>query len=241
MIASGIPPVVVPATTDDVDTVAAVLAAVQQDKPVARWAASDPRERRLLLRAWYTILAERALVHGAVDLLADRRGAAVWLDRTQPLPDPLDYERRLVTECGLSGLDMLMVEHVGSHHRIPVQHSHLTHIGVDQGEHRRQRLGALLEHRHALLDAAGVLAAAEASTDAELDLFGDYCYRLAEPYVLPGGPQVGPLLRIPPRSDRRPGPARSCATPANRRDRSQPPAHLVPRSMACTGGPPHAP
>jgi len=200
------PPVVVSATTDDLDTVAAVLAAAHQDQPVAQWAVPDPRERPRLLRAWYTIFAEHALGYGAVDLLADRSGAAVWLDRTQPLPDPFDYQRRLQAECGPAGRDMLMAEHVGSHHRIPVQHYHLTHIGVEQSGHRRQRLGALLEHRHALLDAAGLLAAAEASTDAEMDLFASYGYRIAEPYVLPDGPQVRPLLRIPPRSDHRPGP-----------------------------------
>ena len=209
MIASGGPPDVISATSDDLDTIAALLAAAHQDYPVAQWAVPDPGERPRLLRAWYTIWIEHALTYGNVDLLADRSGAAVWLDRTQPLPEPFDYERRVIARCGLFGIDILMVDHVSSHHRFPVGHHHLTHIGVDHRANQRQRLGALLEHRHALLDAAGVLAVTETSSDDELDLFDAYGYRLAEPYFLPDGPLLRPLLRIPHgarQRDRRPGP-----------------------------------
>jgi hypothetical protein len=191
------PPAVIPATADDLDTVAAVLAAAYHDHPIARWVAPDIDRRPRLLHAWYRIWSEHALDYGAVDLLADRSGVAVWLDRTATMPDPFDYERRVTAACGLAGLDMLMVDHVASHHRFPVQHHHLTHLGAADGPHHAQRLDALLHHRHAQLDAAGALAAAEATTDTELDLLRAHGYRHAEPYFLPDGPLVRPLLRVP--------------------------------------------
>lgn len=205
MASSGGLPAVIPATTDDLDTVAAVLAAAYHDHPIAHWVTPDIAERPRLLHAWYRIWSEHALDYGAVDLLADRTGVAVWLDRTTTMPDPLDYERRVTATCGPVGLDMLMVDHLASHHRFPVQHHQLTHLGAADGPHHAPRLDALLHHRHAWLDKAGALAAAEATTDTELDLLRGHGYRLAEPYFLPDGPLVRPLLRIPRLRDPRPG------------------------------------
>ncbi|GAA2470687.1 N-acetyltransferase [Winogradskya humida] len=194
---SGSLPAVISATTNDLDTIAGVLAAAHHDDPVAEWVVPDPRERPRLLHAWYTILVEHALIYGMVDMLADRSGAAVWLDRTTALPEPLDYEKRVVATCGLFGLDMLMADHVSSHHRLAAAHHHLTHIGVDRQKRRDLRLHALLDHRHTRLDAAGLAAAAEAGSEDELRLFAAYGYRLAEPYHLPDGPLLHPVLRIP--------------------------------------------
>lgn len=81
---------IVGARQADVADLAILAATATWDGPVAQAVAPDPRLRPGVLHAWYTIWIRHALEHGRVDVSADRRSAAVWLDHTVPLPAPAD-------------------------------------------------------------------------------------------------------------------------------------------------------
>lgn len=191
-------PAVVPASRANLDTIATLLADSYKNHPVSRWIIPLDSSRPGLLRAWYLILIEHALTHGAVDMLADRSGAAVWLDHTAAMSVPVGYEYRVSTACGEPGLDMVLADHIGGHHRFPMPHYRLTHLGATGGQYDQQRLSVLLDYRHSRLDRAGVPAAAEACTSDEQMLLTRHGYRSspqADAYDLPAGPLIRPLLR----------------------------------------------
>lgn len=178
-------------TRVDIPAVAALAADHTWQHPAARWLVPDPGERHRVLCAWYTILVEHALPHGQIDILTDRTAAAIWLDRTRPLPKPADYQRRLWKACGEHVDAVMLLADVLDNHRPTVAHLHLAVLATDQPGVAK----ALLAHRHLRLDRTGVAGYALAGTQEHLGVLMDAGYQPAEAIRLPAGPALWPTWR----------------------------------------------
>jgi hypothetical protein len=178
-------------TRADIPAMAALAADQTRQHPAAEWLVPDPGERRRVLCGWYTILVEQALADGHVDVLTDRTAAAIWLDRTRPLPEPADYRRRLRKACGVHLDAVMLLIDVLDHHRPTLAHLHLAVLATDLPDAAE----ALLAHRHLRLNRAGAASYALAGTQEHLGLLMDAGYQPAEAIRLPAGPALWPTWR----------------------------------------------
>ena len=178
----------------DVADVAAVAAATTWDTPAAGWLVPDPDHRPGVLHAWYAILAEHALRYGRVDWLAGRSAAAIWLDRTRPMPVAHDFLRRLTETCGNHAIAVLRYEHLLEKHRPATPHLQLAVLAAP----RPEQAAVLLAHRHQHLDRLRIASHATAGSLDELHLMTGAGYLPGESFSLPdGGPAMWPLWRPP--------------------------------------------
>jgi hypothetical protein len=175
----------------DIPAVAALAADHIQYHPAAEWLVPDPGERRKVLCAWFTILVEYALANGQIDILTDRTAAAIWLDRTRPLPKTTDYRRRLRKVCGEHVDAVMLLTEVLDNHRPAVEHLHLAVLVADQAGAAE----ALLAHRHLRLDRTAVAGYALDGTQKHLGVLMDAGYQPAEEIRLPAGPALWPTWR----------------------------------------------
>jgi hypothetical protein len=178
----------------DVPDVAALAAATTWDTPVAQWVVPDPQQRPGVLQAWYAILVEHALSYGRVDLLSDRSAAAIWLDRTRPMPAPDHFLRRLTATCGKHAITVLRYEEALGKQRPRAVHLQLAVLASPSPD----RAAALLAHRHQHLDQSGLAAHTIAGSLDQLFVMTAAGYQPDRPFQLPdGGPPMWPLWRPP--------------------------------------------
>jgi hypothetical protein len=178
----------------DVPDLASLAAASTWDSPDTVWLVPDPEHRPAVLHAWYAILIEQALRHGHADMTIDRRAAAIWLDRTRPLPAPAHYLRRLTATCGRHAAAVLRYERLLDRHRPRTAHLHLAVLATTDPS----SAAVLLAYRHQDLDRAGIPAHATAATAAHRGVLTAAGYQPEPPFrLLPGGPEIWPLQRPP--------------------------------------------
>jgi ribosomal protein S18 acetylase RimI-like enzyme len=177
--------------------VAALIADAFQSLPPAAWLVPDPASRARLLAGQFSILAEHALVHGLVHRTADGDGVAVWFPREQPGPEPYDYERRLAAACGEAAPRFQVLDAMLEDNHPTEPHHHLAFLAVRPGRQGRGLGTALLRHHHAVLDAQGVPAYLEASSQRNLALYRRHGYQESAPLRLPDGPPFWPMWRRP--------------------------------------------
>lgn len=180
------------ASHGDAADLAGIAAAATWDTPTAKWLVTDPHQRPGVLHAWYTILIEHALRHGRVDLLTDRSAAAIWLDRTRPVPAPSGFLRRLTATCGRHAVPILRYEQLLEQHRPRTLHHQLAVLASPSPE----RAAVLLAHRHERLDRMSVAAQSTAGSLEQLHLMTAAGYQPGASLRLPdGGPPIWPLWR----------------------------------------------
>ncbi|SCG73140.1 GNAT family N-acetyltransferase [Micromonospora coxensis] len=163
-----------------------------------RWLVPDAERREAVLADHFEIMVDHAMRHGLVYGTTDRSGVAVWLPQVgEPGPEPADYDARLAGACGewtdrFRHLDDLFA---ASHPHD--DHHHLAFLAVAP-QRQGQGIGtALLRHHHAVLDAEGVPAYLEASSESSRDLYARHGYRGGEPFRLPDGTPFYPMWREP--------------------------------------------
>jgi hypothetical protein len=185
---------VIAAGSPDIPDLAALAASTTWDTPAAGWLVPDPEHRSAVLHAWYSILAEDALRHGRVELLADRSAAAIWLDRSRPVPAPSHYLRRLTGACGKHAITVLIYEQLLDELRLPTAHQQLVVLAAPDPE----RAAVLLAHRHTRLDRTGVAAYAVAGDLQQVRRMIAVGYQPGLQVPLPdGGPPIWGLWRRP--------------------------------------------
>lgn len=178
----------------DIADLVTIAAATTWETPAARWLVPDPDYRSGVLHAWYAILIEHALRYGRVDLLADRSAAAIWLDRTRPVPAPDHVLRRLTGACGIHAKTVLRYERLLAQHSPRTVHWQLAVLATPEPA----QAAALLAHRHHHLDRLGIAAHATASSRDQVLIMTAAGYQSGQPFVLPdGGPVMRPLWRSP--------------------------------------------
>lgn len=185
-------PPVIAAELEDLPEVVGLAAAFEWDSPVAAWLVPDVLSRPGVLMAWFTVLAEQALRHGYIDMTADRRAAAIWLDCTRPRRAPAHYLRRVTSTCGRHSIALLTYEHLLTQHQPRAGHLRLVTLAADA-----PAAATLLSNRHRHLEQGAIPACATASTAEQRRVLTAAGYMPAPPCRLPGGPDVWPLRWIP--------------------------------------------
>jgi GNAT superfamily N-acetyltransferase len=181
----------------EADAVAELVADAFHPLPAAAWLVPDPARRARLMAGQFAILVEHATAHGAVYRTGDRYGAAVWFDRTAPAPEPLDYPARLAAACGAATPRFLALDELIEKHHPAEPHHHLALLAVSPAHQHRGLGTALLAHHHAYLDAHGIPAYLEASSEGSRRLYARHGYRTGEPFRLPDGTPFWPMWREP--------------------------------------------
>lgn len=157
----------------------------------------DPRARLRVMTADFRILVDHALEYGHVDLADEGPAAAVWFDRTGPVPEPPDYDRRLAAACGEWAGRFRVLDELFEENHPGEPHHHLALLAVHPGRQGRGLGSALLRHHHAALDGGGVPAYLEASSPGSRDLYLRHGYALRETFALPDGTLFWPMWRPP--------------------------------------------
>ncbi|MFD6754158.1 GNAT family N-acetyltransferase [Micromonospora gifhornensis] len=163
-----------------------------------RWLVPDEAKREAVLAAQFEIVVSHALRHGLVFGTADRVGVAVWLPSVgDPLPEPEDYDARLAAACGVWTPRFAHLDELFAANHPHADHHHLAMLAVRPDRQGTGVGSALLRHHHAWLDANGVPAYLEASSETSRDLYARHGYRVAEPFRLPDGTPFWPMWREP--------------------------------------------
>ncbi|WP_428962185.1 GNAT family N-acetyltransferase [Micromonospora fluostatini] len=188
-----------PATLDDVDALADVLAEAFHGSPVAGWLIPDPTDRHTIYHRYFTAALLQGLEHGHVDTVADRSAVAVWYARLRPPPPPTAEHQAVLAEAtGRYGPLFALMEALFEVGHPDEPHHHLAHLAVHPARQSRGLGTALLDHHHRRLDAQGV-AAYLATTNPRAALYQRLGYHTCPPMTLPDGPAVWRMWR--------PGPA----------------------------------
>lgn len=197
------------ATADQVGEVAALVARAFADLEVAEWLVPDDHERRVAaLTGQFTILVEHAYRHGRIETIADPGGSliatSVAIDYTTTVPEPPDYQSRLIEAVGDRLDRFATLDTAFEQHHPESEHHHLAFLAVAP-EHQGTGLGtALMQSHRAHVDGAGIASYLEASNSRTRDLYIRHGYRAGGDIIkLPDGPQMYPMWREPSRSDLR--------------------------------------
>ncbi|MCW3817542.1 GNAT family N-acetyltransferase [Micromonospora sp. DR5-3] len=165
---------------------------------VSRWLVPDEAKREAVLADDFEILVDHAMRHGIVHGTADRAGVAVWFPQTgEPAPPPADYAARLAAACGEWTPRFQHLDELFEAHHPHADHHHLAFLAVAPERQGRGLGNALLRHHHAVLDAEGMPAYLEASSERSRDLYARHGYRAAEPFRVPDGAAFYPMWRDP--------------------------------------------
>jgi GNAT superfamily N-acetyltransferase len=182
--------------------VATLMSHAFHEDPVSRWLMPAPGDRRVRHPQFFRVFVDRALTYGEISLhYSDAYdGAALWFDVDTDEPrgagdlagfdevlGPGTFERFQI-------LDQLMHQH----HPIQVRHAYLALVAVTPGRQRQGIGRALLEHKLAQLDQAGVPGYLEATTADSRRLYERLGFLpLGDGFALPnGGPHVSPMWRV---------------------------------------------
>ncbi len=191
------------ATPADAPRLARALASAFQDDPVIAWIFPDEQRRGRVLPAFMEFrLRKLAFPHDEVWMTADGAAAAVWLpppgrwqlsrsQRVRLLP-PLIRFLGLRTASVLGALDRMEERHP----RDP-PHWYLFILGTEQAAQGQGLGSALLAQVLARVDADGMPAYLESSSERNLALYGRHGFEITGEVAIPGGPRIWPMWREP--------------------------------------------
>lgn len=200
-------PLIRPVGDVDAVAVAHLIGDAFSELAVAAWLVPDPGERATVLGKNFEIIVQHALAHGEVQVIDDSDdgslvAAAVWIhhESDEPVPPPVDYERRLDAACGKHAdrfrtLDELMEKNHPAVH----PHHHLALLATRPGLRDRGFGGVLLDHHRAVLDANRMPAYLEAASEDSRRLYERHGYSaFGEPFRIPDGTPMWPMWRAEP-------------------------------------------
>lgn len=191
-------PQVETATDDDVESVAATLAAAFAAYPWTAWTvAADDHVRRVRdLQALY--LRGVGLPQGRVHVTTDRDGAAVWLPPTLRPPEDEAFGAAVAAAHGDRLPAAVAAEQALAPHRPEAPHWTLATLGVRPEAGGRGLGTALVRVGLDALDAAGDAAWLETSDPRNVRLYERLGFATAFQVDLPdGGPRVWGMRRPP--------------------------------------------
>ena len=169
----------------DIDIVADIVADSFLHLDVIRFLVPDEQNRRAVSREWYRLYIAHAIGGaGQVVMTEDAAAAAVWFDRTGEITEPDDYAEHL---ADLAGDDLPRFEELerqmDAHHPNDA-HWHLLFLAV-RPDRWSQGIGSeLMNHTHSRLDADGVPAYLEATSEQNRRLYQRHGYTDMSPPTL---------------------------------------------------------
>ncbi|MET8144918.1 GNAT family N-acetyltransferase [Sphaerisporangium sp. NPDC005288] len=176
-----------------------IIAGTFSGDAISRWLIPSPPDRLPIQRRFFTMHAEHALAHGriyGVHESGELAGVAVWF--TAPFPDIPGQDEAIASfageHAGRFGVLGELMDKLHPHE----PHHYLAFIALVPGRTGRGLGSLLLREHHRLLDAEGMPAYLEASSEASRRLYLRHGYAdLPEPLRLPDGPLMYPMWRAP--------------------------------------------
>jgi GNAT superfamily N-acetyltransferase len=199
--ASGADTTIVRAGPADIDVLSHLIADAFFPLAPCEWLISDEAARREILPGFFKMYIEHAMADGVVCTTAGRTAAALWIPIGPEGPEqPGGYDERLAEVTGpWAERFVTFDQELDAHHLTGIAHHHLAILAV-RPDRQDQGIGtALLEARHAILDAEDTVAYLEASDELTRGLYlrHGYVLRPDAPIRLPDGPQMWPMVRQP--------------------------------------------
>jgi GNAT superfamily N-acetyltransferase len=191
------------AETTDRDWVVDAITEAFLDEPVTCWVLPDTGERRQTQPHHMRYLVDEALAHGEVITGGDGAAISLWLHEEAGEKTTITQYDELRAALGdeLDGFwkrALTVAELTEARHPRHVEHLYLPCIGVVPERRSSGLGGALLEHRLAEADEAGLPVYLEASSPENQALYARHGFRAhGEPIELPGGPVIQPMWREP--------------------------------------------
>ncbi|WP_220504525.1 GNAT family N-acetyltransferase [Microbispora sp. H13382] len=183
----------------DADAAGGLIADTFHIDEITRWLIPRAEDRLPMQRRFFTLWAGHALEHGDVYGIRESgelAGVAVWF--AAPFPEIPGEQEAIASFAGDNAerygvlgqlLDKL-------HPREP--HHYLAFIALERGRTGRGLGSVLLEEHHRRLDAEGIPAYLEASSEASRRLYLRHGYTdMPELLRIPGGPVMYPMWREP--------------------------------------------
>ena len=194
-----------PATSDDVDALAAVLARAFFDDPPMAWLLTDPATRRSrLTRMFATIIGIESLPYGGVDIACagdEILGGAIWMPPGHWQPGLLEKIRAAPGHWRAVATAEIRAARMGhalsrSHPKEP--HWYLKSVGIDPSSQGRGAAGLLLRSRLERCDQDRQPAYLEASKPEGVPLYERFGFRRTGYVGMPAGaPVLTKMWRTP--------------------------------------------
>ncbi|GAA0382337.1 N-acetyltransferase [Acrocarpospora corrugata] len=183
----------------DAAVVGGVIADTFRMDAISTWMIPRVEDRPPIQRAFFTLHAAHALEHGDVYGIyesGELAGVAVWF--TAPFPDIPGHDEAVASfageHAGRFGILGEQMEKLHPHE----PHHYLAFIALVNGRMGRGLGSRLLREHHQRLDAEGMPAYLEASSEASRRLYLRHGYvDMPELLRLPDGPVMYPMWRAP--------------------------------------------
>jgi GNAT superfamily N-acetyltransferase len=185
---------IVSAGPEDALVAASIIADAFAALDVTKWLVPDADERQAVVERNMLIWTTHASKHGYIHMTRDQVGVAVWFPITEPLPEPDDYDTRLLAACGQWTKRFQQLDAAFEAHHPHDPHHHLALLAIRPG-HQGKGIGtALLNHHHEVYpDVADYL---EASSPESRELYLRHGFEDRGPFHLPDdGPPLWAMWR----------------------------------------------
>ncbi len=188
---------IAPATVEQADQAAAVIALAFAADPVVRWTYPDPdaylRDWPLVVRAF----GGEALRHGTGYYAEGFTGAALWLPPgVHPDEEQLDDALRATVAAERLSAIFAMFEQMAAYHP-PGPHWYLPLIGVDPAYQGKGIGAALLRPALEEADRERLPAYLESTNPRNLSLYRRHGFEVVGTIQVPGAPPLFPMVRPP--------------------------------------------
>ncbi|WP_341718827.1 GNAT family N-acetyltransferase [Micromonospora sp. FIMYZ51] len=185
----------------DAPPLTSTLVSALVNTPDTAWFIPDDDARRAVFAELCAGLIDYVLGNGGgmVYTVEDRSAAGIWYPSTSTLPSLVTFLSRAHAHSP-AGERIRQAEAVLAAHSPAIRHHRLGYLGVTPDRQRSGLGTALLRHRHATFDSAGISSYLVATSPGSRDLFARHGYRLMHraPIRLPhDGPTFWPMWRQP--------------------------------------------
>ena len=189
-----------PATPEDLDDLAHVLALAFDNDPVTRWHLPEDSQRIPTMERFFEFTLQSMLPPlGAVWTTEDRAGVAGWLPH-QPAQEPDADESSTSALDEIFGRDAWMVQailRVQQEHQPAEQHHYLQFMGT-RPDRQGSGIGtALMSAGLAWCDADSLPAYLDASSPLSRDFYIRFGFSVVDTFEVPDGPRFWHMLRAP--------------------------------------------
>ncbi|MGW5264736.1 GNAT family N-acetyltransferase [Microbispora sp. NPDC004025] len=183
----------------DADAAGGLIADTFHIDEITRWLIPRAEDRLPMQRRFFTMWAGHALEHGDVYGIhesGDLAGVAVWF--TAPFPEIPGEQEAIASFAGDNAERYRVFGQLMDKLHPHEPHHYLAFIALERGRTGRGLGSLLLEEHHRRLDAEGIPAYLEASSEASRRLYLRHGYTdMPEPLRIPGGPVMYPMWREP--------------------------------------------
>jgi ribosomal protein S18 acetylase RimI-like enzyme len=188
------------ASRAEVSRIATMLARAFFDDPVFRWICPDERRRRVLLPAFFSLIAETVQHHDEIYLAAQGTGAALWVPPGQVLvaeEHADEFGRRLEEIAGVDAERAFAVSKLIDEHHPPGSYYFLQFMGIEPASQGGGVGSALLTHMLERCDGEAARAYLDATSPDNKRLYERHGFRASGEYAPEGGPPLWPMWRDP--------------------------------------------